>query len=228
MLRAVVRPASLAPRVARATRAASSSVPKVTFDPADKTPKDKAPGQAPNVPTTWSQNQQPKDAAFNNPRFEQVYVPTQPDSLSAMGLVDEQPIVKVQGRRAVCNGGESEEGWTRTRRHAPCSSRRRAQGRRGRAAARTPGGREGKVATELECPGRHSWSSSAAMEPPSCRCWALDLPTASFSESRRAAAAVIRNGPSPYGTSLRVALVSWYFCGSPCLPSTAALRGRCS
>lgn len=120
MLRAVVRPASLVPRAAL-TRAASSSVPKVQFDASDKAPKDAAPGQSPNVPQTWSQNQQPKDAAFNNPRFEQVYVPTQPDSLSAMGLVNEQPIVKVQGRRAVCNGGKSrsEEGRTETRTRHP-------------------------------------------------------------------------------------------------------------
>lgn len=106
MLRAVVRPTSSFARVAHQVRAASSSVPKVQFDPSDKTPKDKAPGQSPNVPQPWSKSQQPKEAAFNNPRFEQVYVPTQPDSLSAMGLVDEQPVVKVQGRRAVCDGGE--------------------------------------------------------------------------------------------------------------------------
>lgn len=124
MLRAVVRPASLVPRAAL-TRAASSSVPKVQFDPSDKAPKEAAPGQSPNVPSTWSQNQQPKDAAFNNPRFEQVYVPTQPDSLSAMGLVNEQPIVKVQGRRAVCNGGKL---TSKEDRHRPRTRHKRDDG----------------------------------------------------------------------------------------------------
>lgn len=106
MLRAAVRPATRAPRLATAARAASSSVPKVQFDPKDVAPKEAAPGQSPNVPSTWSVSQQPKPDAFNNPRFEQTYIGTQPDSLSAMGLVAEQPVVMVQGRRAVCNGGE--------------------------------------------------------------------------------------------------------------------------
>lgn len=162
MLRAVVRPASLVPRAAL-TRAASSSVPKVQFDPSDKAPKEAAPGQSPNVPSTWSQNQQPKDAAFNNPRFEQVYVPTQPDSLSAMGLVNEQPIVKVQGRRAVCNGGKSTLKEDRNRSRAR-HERDDGDARRG---LKREGGSAGRRARVRSFPGMSGGWGRRRSHPPS-------------------------------------------------------------
>nr|ODN87467.1 NADH dehydrogenase (ubiquinone) Fe-S protein 6 [Cryptococcus depauperatus CBS 7841] len=62
--------------------------------------------QSPNVPHTWSTNQNPKPHAFANVRFEQTSLRYQPNRPSAMGMVNEDPVRLVQGRRAVCDGGE--------------------------------------------------------------------------------------------------------------------------
>ncbi|RSH80585.1 uncharacterized protein EHS24_009167 [Apiotrichum porosum] len=87
-------------------RAASSSIASGSAPaPLNLAPEPKAPGQSPNVATPWSENQEPKSAAFAATRFEQTKFDLQPDGLSAMGLVSEQPITMVHGRRAVCNGG---------------------------------------------------------------------------------------------------------------------------
>ncbi|CAK9779974.1 hypothetical protein CC85DRAFT_283558 [Cutaneotrichosporon oleaginosum] len=96
-----LRPAARAAHLARAVRASSS----VALNPADLSPRAAAPGQAPNRAKPWSEDQQPKADAYDNPRFEQVNLPLQPDGLSAMALVNEQPIVKLEARRAVCDGG---------------------------------------------------------------------------------------------------------------------------
>ncbi|KAK0456591.1 zinc-finger domain-containing protein [Armillaria borealis] len=61
--------------------------------------------QAPNYPTTWSANQQPRPLGQSNPRFEQTAMETQPTPLSAMQLIAEEPIRLVDGRKAVCDGG---------------------------------------------------------------------------------------------------------------------------
>ncbi|WVO16900.1 hypothetical protein L204_104586 [Cryptococcus depauperatus] len=61
--------------------------------------------QSPNVPQTWSTNQNPKPHAFANVRFEQTSLRYQPNRPSAMGMVNEDPVRLVQGRRAVCDGG---------------------------------------------------------------------------------------------------------------------------
>ncbi|WVN89095.1 uncharacterized protein L203_104311 [Cryptococcus depauperatus CBS 7841] len=61
--------------------------------------------QSPNVPHTWSTNQNPKPHAFANVRFEQTSLRYQPNRPSAMGMVNEDPVRLVQGRRAVCDGG---------------------------------------------------------------------------------------------------------------------------
>jgi NADH dehydrogenase (ubiquinone) Fe-S protein 6 len=61
--------------------------------------------QAPNHPTTWSSSQQPRPAAGLGPRFEQTAMELQPNPLSAMELIDREPIRMVNGRKAVCDGG---------------------------------------------------------------------------------------------------------------------------
>lgn len=86
--------------------ASSSSVPAVKISGSDLTASQKAPGQSPNVPTPWSTNQNPKPNAWDTARAEQVDVSFQPDALSAMGLVREQPVAMLHSRTAVCDGGE--------------------------------------------------------------------------------------------------------------------------
>lgn len=63
--------------------------------------------QSPNVPTTWSTSQNPKPEAYNSPRFTQVNLAQQPNARAAIGMVAEDPIRLVEGRKAVCDGGES-------------------------------------------------------------------------------------------------------------------------
>ncbi|TXT08700.1 hypothetical protein VHUM_02828 [Vanrija humicola] len=96
-------PALAARQVRLASSSASASTP--AFSPADKAPRDAAPAQSPNVATTWSRDQNPKAAAFDNSRFEQVDFALQPDSPSAMGLLNEQPITFVDKRVVSCDGG---------------------------------------------------------------------------------------------------------------------------
>jgi NADH dehydrogenase (ubiquinone) Fe-S protein 6 len=92
------------------TRSASSSTSEVAVkanDAAIITKKD-IPAtlrQAPNYPTTWSANQAPRPGPGAGPRFEQTDMSLQPNPLSAMELVAEEPIRLVQGRKAVCDGG---------------------------------------------------------------------------------------------------------------------------
>jgi NADH dehydrogenase (ubiquinone) Fe-S protein 6 len=43
---------------------------------------------------------------MRGPRFEQTAMDLQPNPLSAMGMVAQDPIRLVDGRRAVCDGGE--------------------------------------------------------------------------------------------------------------------------
>lgn len=66
-----------------------------------------AAAQSPNYPTTWSQNQSTRPAAQSSPRFEQTVMETQPNPLSAMQLIADEPIRLVNGRKAVCDGGAS-------------------------------------------------------------------------------------------------------------------------
>ncbi|EJU02058.1 ubiquinone oxidoreductase 20 kd subunit [Dacryopinax primogenitus] len=61
--------------------------------------------QAPNYPSTWSADQNPRPAPTSGPRFEQVVYELQPNPPSAMALVAEDPIRLVNGRKAVCDGG---------------------------------------------------------------------------------------------------------------------------
>jgi NADH dehydrogenase (ubiquinone) Fe-S protein 6 len=61
--------------------------------------------QAPNYPTTWSTSQKPRPVAQSGPRFEQTLLELQPNPLSAMALIENEPIRVVHGRKAVCDGG---------------------------------------------------------------------------------------------------------------------------
>ncbi|KAG6890411.1 hypothetical protein C0995_008765 [Termitomyces sp. Mi166 len=61
--------------------------------------------QSPNYPTTWSTNQQPRATASTGARFEQTALDLQPNPLSAMELIENEPVRLVHGRKAVCDGG---------------------------------------------------------------------------------------------------------------------------
>jgi len=95
------RASSISPSNKCAWALSSSSVPSKTQP---STPVPAAP-QAPNYPTTWSTNQQPRPAAGSGPRFEQTVMELQPNPLSAMELIANEPIRLVHGRKAVCDGG---------------------------------------------------------------------------------------------------------------------------
>ena len=84
--------------------------PSETHQPTPSTPKDHQ--QSPNVPTTWSTSQNPKPRVFDDPRFEQIDLSLQPNSVSAMGMVAEDPVRLVLGRRATCDGGGCSSIWT--------------------------------------------------------------------------------------------------------------------
>ena len=62
--------------------------------------------QAPNHPSVWSTGQNPKQNAMTGPRFEQTHIGLQPNPLSAMTMVQQDPIRLVDARRATCDGGK--------------------------------------------------------------------------------------------------------------------------
>jgi NADH dehydrogenase (ubiquinone) Fe-S protein 6 len=61
--------------------------------------------QAPNRLTTWSTNQRERPVASERPTLEQTVMELQPNPLSAMELIRNEPIRIVHGRKAVCDGG---------------------------------------------------------------------------------------------------------------------------
>ncbi|WVQ77087.1 hypothetical protein IAR50_006770 [Cryptococcus sp. DSM 104548] len=99
------------PRLSRAIPAAvrSYSIPPQPPKPIQSEQPDAASPsylqQSPNVPTTWSKSQNPKPHAVENARFEQNSWRHQPNQPSAMGMVAEDPVRLVNGRKAVCDGG---------------------------------------------------------------------------------------------------------------------------
>lgn len=97
------------PRVARPlARLTSSAAASNTPAPAHETPsKDAVVQQAPNYPATWSTNQRSRPQGRSGPRFEQTHMDLQPNPLSAMQMIAEEPIRIVHGRKAVCDGGAS-------------------------------------------------------------------------------------------------------------------------
>jgi len=90
------------PQLTRSLRRAAS-----TATPTPVTPKDGLPTthQAPNYPTTWSTSQASRPGPGSGPRFEQTNMELQPNPLSAMGLIANEPVRIVHGRKAVCDGG---------------------------------------------------------------------------------------------------------------------------
>ncbi|THV04958.1 ubiquinone oxidoreductase 20 kd subunit [Dendrothele bispora CBS 962.96] len=88
------------------TRASSSSAASSPTPPAVvNTPAPVTGQQAPNYPTTWSANQRPRPTAADGPRFEQTTMAVQPNPLSAMDLIANEPVRMIHGRKAVCDGG---------------------------------------------------------------------------------------------------------------------------
>ena len=62
--------------------------------------------QAPNYPTKWSTSQRSRPVGGESPRFEQTAMDLQPQPLSAMEMINAEPIRIVHGRKAVCDGGK--------------------------------------------------------------------------------------------------------------------------
>ncbi|KAI6007419.1 zinc-finger domain-containing protein [Pisolithus albus] len=90
------------------SRRASSIKPPsavTTSVPAEDTRPSGIAPQAPNYATPWSTSQRPRPAARSGPRFEQAAMELQPNPLSAMELIANEPVRIVQGRKAVCDGG---------------------------------------------------------------------------------------------------------------------------
>lgn len=103
---------SLAVREARDTKVARPHTPPGI-------PKE----QAPNYPTTWSETQNPRDQAMSGPRFEQINVEYQPQPLSAMEMIQREPIRLTTSRIAKCDGGESDLAWRACVRVCKCADR---------------------------------------------------------------------------------------------------------
>ncbi|KAI9444798.1 ubiquinone oxidoreductase 20 kd subunit [Lactarius indigo] len=61
--------------------------------------------QSPNRTATWSTSQHPRPAGQSGPRFEQTIMDLQPNPLSAMELLANEPVRLIHGRKAVCDGG---------------------------------------------------------------------------------------------------------------------------
>ncbi len=88
------------------TRLSSSASSRAAV-PAEAKPVPAVAPQSPNRATTWSTNQQPRPAGQSGPRFEQTVMDLQPNPLSAMELIANEPIRLIHGRKAVCDGGKS-------------------------------------------------------------------------------------------------------------------------
>ncbi|KAF8846376.1 ubiquinone oxidoreductase 20 kd subunit [Paxillus ammoniavirescens] len=89
---------SLSRASSSAAKAPSPSTPVPASEPS-------LAAQSPNYPATWSTNQKPRPVSRSGPRFEQTFMELQPNPLSAMELVANEPIRVVHGRKAVCDGG---------------------------------------------------------------------------------------------------------------------------
>lgn len=101
----------LAARLRLSLARAYSSTPAPT--PASAVPAETKPApalavpQSPNRVATWSTNQSARISAQSGARFEQTVMDLQPNPLSAMELIANEPIRLVHGRKAVCDGGKS-------------------------------------------------------------------------------------------------------------------------
>lgn len=97
--------APTAPGVTGAAHTPKPGSPIASANPTEADPENLY--QAPNHPSTWSTSQNPKKHAFSGPRFEQVNFSLQPQPISAMARVAEDPVRLVPGRKATCDGGMS-------------------------------------------------------------------------------------------------------------------------
>jgi NADH dehydrogenase (ubiquinone) Fe-S protein 6 len=95
--------ARLRPAFARLSSSASSKAAV----PAEAQPVPAVVPQSPNHAATWSANQRPRPAGQSGPRFEQTNMELQPNPLSAMELIANEPIQLIPGRKAICDGGRS-------------------------------------------------------------------------------------------------------------------------
>lgn len=69
------------------------------------TPENIPSEQAPNYPSTWSATQNPRENAMRGPRFEQMEVEFQPQPLSAMAMIQKEPVRLSSKRIVSCDGG---------------------------------------------------------------------------------------------------------------------------
>lgn len=69
--------------------------------------------QSPNFPGTWSESQNPREQAMRGPRFEQLNVDLQPQPLSAMEMIQREPIRLTTKRIIECDGGDGPLGHPR-------------------------------------------------------------------------------------------------------------------
>lgn len=95
--------ARLRPAFARLSSSASSKAAV----PAEAQPVPAVAPQSPNHAAPWSTNQRSRPAGQSGPRFEQTSMELQPNPLSAMELIANEPIRLIHGRKAVCDGGKS-------------------------------------------------------------------------------------------------------------------------
>ncbi len=89
--------------------ARSFSTPAPTSVPtkADKEATNVPAPQSPNLATTWTTSQRPRPSTGAGPRFEQTAMDLQPNPLSAMAMIANEPVRLVHARKAVCDGGSS-------------------------------------------------------------------------------------------------------------------------
>lgn len=87
--------------------ARSFSTPTPTSAPAkaDKEATNVPAPQSPNLATTWTTSQRPRPSTGESPRFEQTAMDLQPNPLSAMAMIANEPVRLVHARKAVCDGG---------------------------------------------------------------------------------------------------------------------------
>lgn len=89
------------------TRLSSSASSKAAVPAEAPQPVPAVVPQSPNHAATWSTNQRPRPAGQSGPRFEQTTMELQPNPLSAMELIANEPIQLIHGRKAICDGGKS-------------------------------------------------------------------------------------------------------------------------
>ncbi|KAG6381164.1 hypothetical protein JVT61DRAFT_5565 [Boletus reticuloceps] len=68
------------------------------------TPTPPAPASESSV-APQSTSEKPRPVSRSSPRFEQTFMELQPNPLSAMELIANEPVRVVHGRKAVCDGG---------------------------------------------------------------------------------------------------------------------------